>query len=341
MRTNRSPHRSARSPKVATRRLCRSCDEQPGWQRVRRGKGFVYLDARARRITSPHTLERIRRLTIPPAYDDVWICPDPAGHLQATGRDARGRKQYRYHPLWREQRDSRKFRRIRLLGKALPALRRRLLRDLQRPQLDRERVLAAAILLLDATGLRVGAEAYLRDNGSHGLTTLRDRHLRTDISGARLHFRGKGRIALDLGFDHPRLLHTLRACRRLPGTALLQYVDGNRVLRLSAAEVNAHLRKLTGERISSKDFRTWKASVRFLQILHRDAVAGHRDRRRLSRAISEIAAELGNTAAVCRRAYLDPAIVEAWRESRLCGLVPVRASGLRMDERRYLALAQS
>ena len=281
-------------------------DAQPGLRRRRSGGGFCYVDARGHRVTDERVLARIRALAIPPAYRDVWICRDPRGHLQATARDARGRKQYRYHPGWRERRDEVKFRRTIEFAARLPALRRRVARDLRAEGLVRERVLAAVVRLLDRTRMRIGNEEYAKANGSFGLSTLRNRHVR--VRGDRVHiaFRGKSGQRHERLLEDPRLARTVRRCQDLPGQCLFQYVEGGRRRRVTSGDVNAYLRSIMGDDYTAKDFRTWAASV-----VVADALFGSKDPPSVPTAIAAAAAELGNTPAVCRSTYVHPAVLAA------------------------------
>lgn len=303
-------------------------DAMPGIRRKRSGRGFAYVRANGRAVRDAKTLARIRALAIPPAYIDVWICPDPRGHLQATGRDARGRKQYRYHPRWSEARGFGKFDRIVAFGKALPKLRRAVRRDLKLPGLPREKVLAIVVALMAQTLLRVGNSAYARDNGSFGLTTLRNRHIEFLGSGrARLSFPGKSGQAQRTVLDDARLVKLVRAVQQLPGQALFQYVgdDGKR-LRIDSGMVNDYLREAMGEDFTAKDFRTFGGTLLAFQLLASSpppepAHGGARSERALAAAqnqvIAEVARALGNTVAVCRKAYIDPALYAGWRDGRL------------------------
>lgn len=247
-----------------------------GWRRVRSGRGFVYVDERGRRLRSPEALARIRALAIPPAYREVWICPDPRSLLQATGRDARGRKQYRYRDDWRQRRDALKFARMGELARRLPGIRRRIRRDLERPQLPRDKVLAAIVRLLDATGQRIGNREYARSNRSFGLTTLRDEHLHEGSARLQLHYPGKGGARQRVVVDDPQLARILRRCRDVPGHALFQYIDDQGVRQaVKSAEVNDYIRAVAGDGFSAKDLRTWIASVAALEAL-RNAPAHRR-----------------------------------------------------------------
>src|SRR5207248_3254150 len=230
-------------------------DAIPGMRRIRRGDGFAYLTPKGQRVTDRRELERIAKLAIPPAYEDVWICPDPRGHLQATGRDARGRKQYRYHPRWREVRDDTKYGRMIEFGRALPAIRRRTDADLRRAGLPRPKVVAAVVRLLEKTFIRVGNDEYARDNRSYGLTTMRDGHVRFSGSKVRFIFRGKSGVEHELELDDRRLARIVKKCRDLPGQELFQYRDPRgAVVDVGSGDVNSYLRDVTGESFTSKDF---------------------------------------------------------------------------------------
>src|SRR5580704_8142303 len=245
-----------------------SCQE-PGIRRVRAGKGFYYLTPANERLSCADELSRIESLAVPPAYQDVWICVSPRGHLQATGQDARGRKQYRYHPQWRQVRDSAKFDRMAAFGEALPKLRRKLTRDLSLPGLPREKVLAAVVALLDTTRARIGNAEYARDNKSFGLTTLRNRHVTFVRDGrAVLNFRGKGGVQHEIPIDDKRIVRIVQSCQDLPGQHLFQFVadDGSRC-PVDSGQVNDYLREAMGDDFTAKDFRTWGATLRALVLL--------------------------------------------------------------------------
>lgn len=302
-------------------------DSEPGIRRVRRGRGFVYVAPDGRRISSAAELARVRALAIPPAYRDVWICPNPAGHIQATGRDARGRKQYRYHSRWRAHRDATKFDRMLEFGRALPRIRRRVAMDLRRPGLPREKVLAAVVRLLESTLVRVGNEEYVRANGSFGLTTLRDDHV--DVAGATVsfEFRGKSGIVHRVRLQDPAMARIVRSCRDIPGQALFQWVDaeGER-RRIDSGDVNEYLREASGGPFTAKDYRTWFATLEALQCLQGASAPGARQaKRRVSETIAQIAHRLGNTPTVCRRCYVHPRVIEAFLDGglkELAGLSP-------------------
>lgn len=298
-------------------------DRDPGITRRRVGQGFGYRAADGSRVRDPPTLARIRALAIPPAYTDVWICPHPRGHLQATGRDARRRKQYRYHPEWSAVRGDGKFERVVAFGKALPALRRRLRRDLARPGFPRDKVLGMVVTILAETLVRVGNPEYARDNRSFGLTTLRNRH--ADFTGGgrvRLRFNGKGGQPHDLRIGDRRLVRLIRQCQQLPGQALFQYRDDDgRVQPVDSGDVNAYLREAMGAAFTAKDFRTWGGTLAAFQRLAATAPPEDASERvlaqRQNQVIQAVAEALGNTAAVCRKAYIDPAVFQAWRQGAL------------------------
>jgi DNA topoisomerase-1 len=319
-------------------------DGGPGIRRRRAGRGWRYLGPDGRTIRDPHALARIRALAIPPAWRDVWICPDGRSHIQATGRDARGRKQYRYHARFREVRDGAKYGRMLAFARALPEVRRRVARDLGRDELTREKVLAALVRMLETTLIRVGNEEYARKNRSFGLTTLRRAHATVDGPRVRFRFRGKS------GKDHVitvrdrRLAAIVGQCRGLSGTALFQYVDGRgRPRRVDAGDVNRYLRDITGRDFTAKDFRTWAGTVLAAGGLERqDAPASAAQGKRLARAaVERVAERLGNTAAICRKSYVHPAVIEAFLEGTLAaGLAATpadpAAGRLRREERAVL-----
>jgi len=304
-------------------------DNARGIHRVREKKRgrkapprFHYVGPSGRRIRDARTLARIASLAVPPAYEDVWICTSPRGHLQATGRDARGRKQYRYHPAFRSARDDHKHSRMLSLGKALGRLRTSLRRDLKRPGLPREKVLALVVRLLDATQVRVGNAEYARSNGSFGLTTLRDRHARVSRGKVTLQFRGKGGAEHSVLVEDARLAQLVRRCQELPGQALFQYVDdeGKRGA-IDSGQVNDYLRERMGDEFTAKDFRTWHATLHALTLLDKLPLPEKRSERALRRCINdvvkEVAAGLRNTPAVCRKSYINPAVFAAWQDGEL------------------------
>jgi len=304
--------------------------QRPGFTRRRRGKAFQYLDLTGQTIRDPVVIARIRALAIPPAYQSVWICPDANGHLQAHGRDARGRKQYRYHAQWRVTRDATKYHRTQAFGEALPRIRHCIRRDLALPGLPREKVLATVIWLLDSTLIRVGNADYARENKSYGLTTLRHRHVATAAGTLRFQFRGKSGVEHDVPVEDPKIARIIRRCMALPGHDLFQYRDAQGMRHgVDSTAINDYLRRASGGDFTAKDYRTWAASVLALAALQAaEPLADPSDggiskterHRRLVAVIREIAARLGNTPAVCRTCYIHPAVVEAF-ESGVLGCV--------------------
>ena len=297
-------------------------DASPGIRRVRHGDKFIYMLG-DEQLTDEAELKRIASLAIPPAYEDVWICRNPRGHLQATGRDARGRKQYRYHPKWRLLRDGAKFERMPAFGEALPRLRRRLHRDLALPGLPREKVLAVIVSLLDATRVRIGNAEYARENDSYGLTTLRNRHVQFVRDGRLLfRFRGKGGAEHEIAVDDRRLARLVRHCHQLPGQRLFQYLDeaGERH-PIDSDQVNMYLREAMGDDFTAKDFRTWGATLRAIAIMHATPLPESPSERALNAcivdAVKQVASDLRNTPAVCRKSYINPLVFAAWRSGAL------------------------
>jgi DNA topoisomerase-1 len=320
--------------------------EEAGLRRLRCGSGFRYVDAANVAVTDPETLLRIRSLAIPPAYEQVWICATEDGHLQATGRDARGRKQYRYHPAWRAVRDATKFERMLEFGQALPRVRARVARDLEQSGLTRERVLASVVHLLEQTLVRVGNDEYARANESFGLTTLRDDHVQVKREQVRFIFRGKSGVPHDVTVDDRRLVRVVRRCLDIPGQELFRYLDESRVPRdVGSADVNAYIREVSGGDFTAKDFRTWSGSVLALEALsQRPYGSMTQARREVAAAVKEVASRLSNTAAVCRKSYIHPVVLETYLEQGPQALPaadavpPVR--GLSPGEARLLALLE-
>lgn len=327
--------------------------DDPGIERRRAGRGFTYVGPRGHRIRSERELARIRAIAIPPAWTEVWVCPLPNGHIQATGRDARGRLQYRYHRGFRARRDKGKFERLVRFGSLLPRIRRRARRDLARRGLDREKVLAAVITLLDATSLRVGSEAYARVNRSFGLTTLRNRHATVSGATLRFQFRGKGGRTEERDLVDRRLAAVVRRCQELPGQSLFQYVDDDGEARtVSSDDVNGYLRDAAGtEDVSAKDFRTWTATVIAYRALRNSTVAsggtstasdppqsrtaaGRYRRNLIADALRATAAEIGDTVAITRSAYVHPGLLEAAAEEHTTGPVNPSPSRRRAVDRR-------
>ena len=305
-------------------------DSQPGLRRRRTGKKlrqgnrwieqFQILDVNGRVVRDPEHLARIRRLAIPPAWRDVWICPQASGHIQATGRDARGRKQYRYHPHWREHRDQTKYEKMIAFARALPAIRRRVAADLQAPGLPRRKVLATVVRLLETTFIRVGNEEYARANRSFGLTTLKDRHVSFGGAEIRFHFRGKSGVFHEISIHDAAIARTVRRCRDLPGQELFQYLDEEgRPAAIDSADVNEYIRDIAGDEFTAKDFRTWAGTVLAATALC--AMGGPRSpsKRDVVRAIEQVARRLGNTPSVCRKSYVHPEVIGAFLDGSLGG----------------------
>jgi DNA topoisomerase I len=298
-------------------------DTEPGIRRLRAGKGFRYVTPENRRLAARKDLQRIASLAIPPAYRDVWISMKPRGHLQATGRDARGRKQYRYHTEWRELRDSAKFGRMVSFGEQLPKLRGILKRDLALPGLPREKVLAVVVSLLDATRIRVGNSEYARDNKSFGLTTLRNRHVSFIRDGrAVLNFRGKGGVPHEIMIDDKRIVRIVRRCKEIPGQHLFQYIndDGQRCA-IDSGQVNDYLREAMGNDFTAKDFRTFGATLHAITLLALtplpDPPSEHAVKKEIAEVVKQVAAQLRNTPAVCRKSYINPAVFDSWRSGSI------------------------
>jgi DNA topoisomerase I len=307
--------------------LRHSSDRDPGISRRRAGRGFSYRDAKGRPVRDHETLERIRKLAIPPAWTDIWICPSPTGHLQATGRDARGRKQYRYHARYRRRREAAKYERLVAFAKALPAIRKKVDADLARPGATREKVLAAVVRLLELTLIRVGNDEYARLNRSFGLTTLRNRHATVRGSSIKFRFRGKSGKDHEVRLTDRRLAAVVRRCRDLPGQELFQFEDEDgAIVDIRSEDVNDYLRDVAPD-VTAKDFRTWAGTVlafRALKALDTPTTDAE-GKRNVLYAIRETADLLGNTPAVCRQAYVHPIVVEAYLDGRLGGAL-VRAA---------------
>lgn len=318
--------------------------DKPGITRHRRGKGFVYRDPQGRLVNDDKTLARIRALVLPPAWTDVWISTDPRSHLQATGRDAAGRLQYRYHSGWRAERDSTKYHRMLEFASVLPAIRRRTRRDMMGPACCRARVLATVVELLSKTYIRIGNEEYARKHKSHGLTTLQDRHVKIHGRTLRFAFRGKSGVFQSIELEEPRLAKAVRECQDLPGQTLFQYRDDHhRVRSVSSTDVNRYLREISGAAFTAKDFRTWAGTLAAAKALDDvelpDAKAAVN--RVIVKAIDEVAAALGNTRAVCRSSYIHPAVIDSFRDGvTLSTLSPAASAprGLSDIEARLVAL---
>ena len=325
-------------------------DNTPGIRRRRVGRGLAYLAPDGAPVRNPAVLRRIRALAIPPAWRDVWISALARGHLQAVGRDARGRKQYRYHARWRSVRDESKYARLLAFGAALPAIREQVDRDLARPGLPRDKVLATVVRLLETTFIRVGNEEYARANGSFGLTTLRGHHV--DVSGStlRFEFRGKGGKRVSVDVTDRRLARIVKRCKELPGQELFQYVDADGTRQIiDSANVNAYLREIAGEEFTAKDFRTWAgtvlAALALQEIRACDSIT--QAKRNIVGAVESVSRQLGNTPAICRRSYVHPGVIEAYLEGTVLGPLTKRVvrrldarPGLRPEEAAVVALLQ-
>ena len=321
-------------------------DTAPGIRRRRAAKGFRYLDANGKAVRDEATLARIRRLAIPPAWEDVWICTRDDGHLQATGRDARGRKQYRYHPQWREVRDETKYGRMAAFGRALPRIRRRVQRDVTLPGLTREKILATCVRLLETTFIRVGNEEYAKENASFGLTTLRTRQVKVNGSKIRFQFRGKSGVRHSVSVNDRRLARVVKQCRDLPGQELFQYLDeAGEAQVVDSGDINGYLKEITGQDFTAKDFRTWSGTVLAATALREVPPPGTKreTERNVNVAIEAVAGLLGNTPTVCRKSYVHPGVVDAYRDKTMAVVsgrkrAPARIAGLRADEITLLAL---
>lgn len=294
-------------------------DEDRGIRRERKGDGWEYFKPGGDKVTDEATLERIRKLAIPPAYTDVWICTRANGHLQATGRDARGRKQYRYHPQFREARETNKYEHMMEFARALPAIRAKLAEHMALRGLPREKVLATVVHLLETTLIRVGNDDYARENKSYGLTTLRNPHVKVDGSELRFQFKGKSGKQWRLQLKDRRIARIIRACQDLPGQRLFQYQDGDQLREVTSADVNAYLKEITGRDITAKDFRTWAGTVMAALALREfeafDTQATQK--KNLKAAIERVAARLGNTPTICRKCYIHPEVLNAYVEGSL------------------------
>ena len=316
-------------------------DTRPGYSRKLLKDGFAYFDAAGERIDDADEIARINALAIPPAYAEVWICPDPRGHLQATGRDARGRKQYRYHPRWRETRDADKFQRMTAFSHALPKIRARVARDLKLRGMPCDKVIAAIVQLLDATLIRIGSVEYARDNQSYGLTTLRKKHLMVKAGEVRFRFRGKSGIEHDVTIDHPRVKRIVLRCAELPGHDLFQYLDDDGTRHtVGSADINDYLKRASEADFTAKDYRTWAGSVyafSALRCLLCNSAA--EARRHVVATVKDVATMLRNTPAVCRRCYIHPAVIAAFEADELQGIANCRPRrGLRVDEAAFASL---
>ena len=326
-------------------------DTIPGIRRKRIGKAFRYYSAKGKPLRDRDELRRIKALAVPPAWNDVWISPFAESHLQATGRDAKGRKQYRYHARWRQARDETKYDRMMLVGQVLPTLRHRVRKDLARPGLPRVKVIATVVKLLETTLIRVGNEEYARENNSFGLTTMRNKHVKIKGSKIRFQFRGKSGVGYELDLHNPRLARIVKRCQDLPGQELFQYLeeDGARKA-VDSSDVNEYLREVTGIDLTAKDFRTWAGTVLAARALrefeHFDSKA--QAKRNILNAIEAVAKKLGNTRAVCRKCYIHPAVVNSYMDGSLAQTLAQRAerelskslSGLSPEEAAVMAILE-
>ncbi|HET9028721.1 MAG TPA: hypothetical protein VFN49_00975 [Candidatus Aquilonibacter sp.] len=299
-------------------------DAAPGIRRLRRGKSFSYVTADGTTITDEHELKRIKAIGVPPAYEDVWICPIPNGHLQATAVDARGRKQYRYHKKWREVRDETKYHRMIDFAAALPAMRERVERDLTLSGMPREKVLAAVVRLLEETTIRVGNEEYAKENDSYGLTTMLNKHAKVDGARVRFSFKGKSGVKHSISLRDKPLAKIVRACQDIPGQELFGYVDENGTARdVTSNDVNEYIKEISGGDFTAKDFRTWVGTVQCALLLaeHEFVETQSERKRKLNDVIAQVAKRLGNTPAVAKKSYIHPDIIAAYTEDGTIGQI--------------------
>ena len=318
-------------------------DARPGIARKRAGKGFTYTGPDGKKLTDAADLQRIKSLAIPPAWTDVWICPDPRGHIQATGRDARGRKQYRYHPRWREVRDETKYWRMVAFGEALPVIRKKVTADLAKQGLPKEKVLATVVRLLETTLIRVGNDEYAKDNRSYGLTTMRGKHVKVRGSTVRFEFVAKGGQRRVVDLQDARLARIVKRCRDLPGQDLFGYVDEDGEVRdVGSEDVNEYLREVTGQEFTAKDFRTWTGTVMAALALQefKPFRSQTQAKKNVVRAIESVAERLGNTPTVCRKCYVHPQVIDAYLDGTPIliskGRGAARKTGLSAEERGVL-----
>jgi DNA topoisomerase-1 len=324
---------------------------EPGIRRTGSGESFRYVYSTGRPVRDPAVLRRIQSLAIPPAWSNVWICRDPLGHVQATGKDDRGRKQYRYHDGWRQVRDEAKYERTISFAQKLPRIRRCVARHLRLKQLSREKVLAAVVKLLETTLIRVGNEEYASQNGSYGLTTMHNKHARVNGQRVCFKFPGKSGIRHEVDLADPRLAKIVRRCQQLPGQQLFQYVDDAGQIRgVTSSDVNDYLKRISGEEFTAKDFRTWAGTALAAEALQQfedfDSTAAAK--RNVTQAVEKVAQRLGNTKAICRKCYVHPAVIDAYLDRSLVSQLKIRAestikrsgSSLPPEEAAVLALLQ-
>lgn len=319
-------------------------DARPGITRLKAGKGFRYVDADGCAIKDAQLIERFNALAIPPAYEHVWICPNANGHIQATGRDARGRKQYRYHEQWKVVRDANKYEQLAQFGRALPRIRRRVMRDLNTKTMTHDKVAAVVVRLLELTLIRVGTTRYAKTNKSYGLTTLRRRHAMIDGSRVRLRFKGKSGVAHDVTINDRRIATIIKRCMEIPGQELFQYQDTDENIQsMDSGSVNAYLKTAAGGEFTAKHYRTWAASVFAMSQLQRHGANDDASMRgTLNEVVKDTAMLLGNTPAVCRECYIHPALMQAYLDGKLPQRKPIRTpAGLSADERRFLAFLEN
>ena len=356
----RSPKRRVKAPKVEVlepadaakaAHLRYVSDQGPGIRRKPAGNTFAYFDDDGNKVSDPDTLARIKSLVIPPAWTDVWISPITYGHLQATGRDVKGRKQYRYHPRWRQVRDETKYTRMISFGHVLPQIRERVVADMSQTGLPRSKVLATIVRLLETTLIRVGNEEYARSNDSYGLTTMRDKHV--DVSGTKVsfQFRGKSGKFHSIDVKDSRMATIVRRCRDLPGYDLFQYIDEEgKKQDVRSEDVNGYLREITGEEFTAKDFRTWAGTVLAAMALQEfeEFDSNTQAKKNILRAIETVSERLGNTPAICRKCYVHPAVIDAYLSGTMLDTLKQRAeqemveslASLRPEEAAVLALLQ-
>ena len=323
-------------------------DAAPGLARRRVGTSFIYMDRRGRRVQAAAVLRRVKSLAIPPAWSDVWICADAKGHLQATGRDARGRKQYRYHRSFREQRESAKYEHLFDFARALPRIRTAVARDMSTLGLSQDKVIATIVYLLEATMIRVGNADYARQNKSYGLTTMRDPHVAVAGSELTFDFTGKSGRAWRIKLKDKRIARIVKACRDLPGQHLFQYLDENgKRQQVNSGDVNDYLRRVSGQEVTAKDFLTWSGTLlAALTLAETPATTSETAAKRLIRgAVSEVSNRLGNTVAICRKCYIHPAVIDAYMGGTLARRFMrkgrVRKDGLELEEGALLALLKA
>ena len=310
-------------------------DDRPGIRRRKAGKGFVYLHPNGARLSNEETIRRVKSLAVPPAWTDVWICPSADGHIQATGRDAKGRKQYRYHPSFRAIREGVKFEHMLAFADALPTIRAKVAEHMAQRGLGREKVLATVVYLLETTLIRVGNDDYARRNDSYGLTTLKNRHVAIEGSEIRFQFTGKSGKQWSLKLRDRRVAKIVRACQELPGQDLLQYFDEDGKLHaVTSGDVNSYLRQISGRDVTAKDFRTWAGTLMAAMALRELALFETlaQAKRNLKAAIARVSASLGNTPTICRKCYVHPEVLNGYLERRLVLEIELASEGDLIDE---------